>query len=352
MNMPSAHPDNKTRDKDHGASGINAINKITLQTGGQAPDDQKVAAQVVGITGIVAVVIGLALIFTGYPTWGVILVIAAFILMGIAVVVALKAASKPQQQALAPIAPTIAIPVRQITHRWSRIVPKQPVEPEDLLRGFITPLDDLRTTVIDVVNGYRKNKTKIEKSLVRSNIFLPRADLVEDYCEPVELFIPRFLQSNMGNFPDRNIVFRSHEGLTGRTFSLGQAYGAKAEPIAGGQLEWSAVKLFPDDDPAFEEWDHFELNRKQRSMIEPRIRWIVSLPILLQGTDPKQATVGVLNVDGLDHTLSNDEMNAIAKALADRVKQFAGELAKLPMCRISIEVESLLGVADSGGHHP
>jgi hypothetical protein len=77
-------------------------------------------------------------------------------------------------------------------------------------------------------------------------------------------------------------------------------------------------------------------------MIEKRIRWIVSIPIHHAHTDPKDTTMGVLNVDGLDHLLEDEEMQAAAKAMQDRISQFANMLEKLPMSKITLTVEDVL----------
>jgi len=334
----------KTRqERDHESSAINAIKQMT-GPGGQEPSNQRVAAQVVGVAGVVSLVIGLALIPAGQAVLAVVLVGLAFVLMGVALVVALKAASKTHRQE--PSTRTEAEPQRAISHQWSRIIPKQPItDADNQLMPLKTRLDDLRTTVADRIDGLRKGMKApdIGKTLIRCNIFLSRPDRLQVYCEPIQLFIPPYLHSNMDNDPDRHIEFRSHEGVTGRTFTLGEAYGAKAVPgpESNDPLLWSAVRLFPDKTPVEVNWGEFVLTKKQIEQINIRIRWIISLPIFPEGSDAKKTTMAVLNVDGLDHELSDEEMDSVARALEGRVRQIARELENLPMCRIAIDVEDL-----------
>jgi hypothetical protein len=320
--MSTVSPSNHSNKKDHGALGVGAIQKMVDLIGEQASEGQRVAVLVVGVAGVISLVVGLALIPAKQPVLAVVLVALAFLLMAVALIVALLAVSKSSQQA--PSTPVEHAPQRHITHQWSRMVPRQKIYPEYKLREFKKPLEDLRGVVEDAIARHRRRGSpKITRDLIRSNIFLARPDRTEVYCEPIQLFIPSQLHSNMDypGCPDRYIVFRGHEGLTGRTFTLGEAFGARAQPNGSGGLDWSAVKL--TNPPIVEDWNSFELTKQQQDMIEKRIRWIVSIPIHHAHTDPKDTTMGVLNVDGLDHLLEDEEMQAAAKAMQDRISQFA-----------------------------
>src|SRR5262245_51345977 len=136
--MPPGGPNDDGKKPDHTGAGIGAIQKMTTQTGGPAPENQRIAALVVGVAGVIGLIIGVAMIVAGQAGWGAALVIVVCVLMAIALFVALAAAkhSAPQQAG----APTAA----RVTHRWFRRLPKQPIDPESRLMQFKKPLEDLR----------------------------------------------------------------------------------------------------------------------------------------------------------------------------------------------------------------
>ena len=150
--------------------------------------------------------------------------------------------------------------------------------------------------------------------------------------------IPKKLHNNMSGFKDRDIRILPHEGLTGRTFTLGEACGAKAT-LEDGKLNWSKVDLFPSR-PTSDEWERFTLSEEQNALIETRLRWIVSFPLRHEGQG-RDKTFAVLNIDGIDDDMPEDDMRSLAGAIEPSAETFAAGLAALPKVRITIRVEDV-----------
>ena len=90
--MPDIPPKNEHSSEDHVAlAGVRAIGEMARQTVVLAPENQRVAALVVGVAGVIALLVGLALVPTGQVVWVVILVGLAFLLMAGALLAALHA---------------------------------------------------------------------------------------------------------------------------------------------------------------------------------------------------------------------------------------------------------------------
>lgn len=225
------------------------------------------------------------------------------------------------------------------TPAWSRVVPQIPIK-EDTLKRLNVPLTNLRSKALVKILQFRKEKENpIEDRQVRINVFLASTERVKKYGEVCGLFISKFLHDKMEGHKDRDVTFRPHEGLSGRTFTLGEACGARAKPNVDGELEWRPVPVFTHK-VREEDWREFSLSKEQVTQINSKLRWIVSFPLQSEAGEPDK-TIGVLNVDGLEHDLDDKEMNELALTLDESVKDFARQLSQVPMCRVTIQVEDL-----------
>jgi hypothetical protein len=136
--------------------------------------------------------------------------------------------------------------------------------------------------------------------------------------------MPEGLRLGMKGHPDENISFRPWQGLTGRVF------------MEQTDLKFAKTTASPDGRELFDE--RFELTAEQIRSLDPRLRWIVSFPLAIPDGSTRKAA-GVLNVDGSDHQLSDDDLGLLWGELSPRVAKFADQLALLPKVRVKILTE-------------
>jgi hypothetical protein len=318
---------------------IDGHKTITLRALDVIPQSQRYAVYVLW-TIVVLTVIG-GIIFRA-STSGLVLFLVAFVTIIISFFVLNKEANTSPEQLGQLTAGQVSGPT------WARVVPKMPISPPEKLNQFQISLRELRNLAVTKLNEERNKLNEARKKgdpgqiaseSVRLNVFMVNTDRVAEFGEVCGLFIPKQMHDNMDNFPDRNVRFRPHEGLTGRTFTLGEASGANAASDASGKLAWKRFNLFPQR-PGSDEWDKFNLSEEQIAAIDQKLRWIVSFPLRYDGTGSDK-TFAVLNIDGLDNKLTGDEMRLLAANIEPNVNKFAAELGTLPKVRIAIRVEDV-----------
>jgi hypothetical protein len=275
--------------------------------------------------------------FLGNLTYGFVVVLVTFvsiILAVLAVFLLNKAAKTSPEQLKKLVGSQVSAP------SWARLVPKVPISPPEKLGDFQLSVRQNRTTAVTLLNEVRKKagRAEIDPQHVRANVFLAKTDQMQESGALV-LIIPRQMHDNMSNFKDRDIKILPHEGLTGRTFTLGEACGATAILDGAGKLNWSKVALFPTR-PSSDEWERFTLSEEQNALIGSRLRWIVSFPLKYDG-EGHDKTFGVLNIDGIDDQLTVDDMRSLAGSIEPNVAAFAKQLGELPKVRITIRVEDV-----------
>jgi hypothetical protein len=254
--------------------------------------------------------------------------------------------SGPSGLSLTPGGAKAAISTGQAWPSWTRVVPKIPIKPPSKLSEFNTLLAEIRDAAVGKIRELRSDKDNlIDKQHVRVNVFLAGTDTVEEYGEVCGLFIPKRLHVGMEDESERGIVFRPNEGVTGRVFTLGKPFGAKAVPTGKG-LDWIPVPLIDEGEDLDKQ--KFLLRESHVKLIHKQLRWIISFPLKAEVGGPEK-TMGVLNVDGLEHPLDDPEMKELARYLTNRVDRLAAEIVKLPKVKITIVVEDVIDVGEA---HP
>jgi hypothetical protein len=313
---------------------LDADKAVTLRVIDLIPKEQLLQVFLWWLLSLFVIFAGGGFLWKGYATFG--FVIVAMGVAGIitaALIPALRGNPMTAKDFGNAIAPQVSGP------SWSRVVPKLPI-PEKKLDDFQTNLKLMRGNAVIFLNEYRKGRSKpeLDANLVRLNVFLVSTEHVAK-GEVCGLEIPDKMQVNMNNSPDRHINFRPHEGLTGRTFTLGETGGVHGSIDAQGRLTWERADIFPDR-PGSDEWEQFSLSDEQKALIGTRPRWIVSFPLHYPG-DEADKTFGVLNIDGLDESLDLDEMRNLAQRIEPAIGAFTSQLAALPKVRIAIRVEDV-----------
>ncbi len=308
---------------------------ITVKALDVIPHGARLTVYVLWTISALAAVTGIVFVVAGNQTFGFVIILVAFVSIMFSVYLQNKSTRTSPEQLGELARGQVSGP------SWARVVPKVPIAPPEKLDGFQLSLRQIRTTAIAQLNEARKKagRFEIDSTHVRINVFLVHTDNMADSGVLV-LIIPRRLNDNMTNFRDRDIRILPHEGLTGRTFTLGEACGATAVPDATSRLNWSKVNLFPAR-PSSDEWDRFTLSEEQNALIDIRLRWIISFPLRYEGQG-REKTFAVLNIDGIEDDLPIDDMRSLAGNIEPSVTAFAASMAVLPKVRITIRVEDVL----------
>jgi hypothetical protein len=86
--------------------------------------------------------------------------------------------------------------------------------------------------------------------------------------------------------------------------------------------------------------DDYQLSKQQESVIHPDLKWVISFPLKVSDGET-QRTMGVLNVDGLAHDLTKEQIDALGGAVVMKVYAFSLKLDTLSKSRVSITVEDI-----------
>ena len=149
--------------------------------------------------------------------------------------------------------------------RWARFI-AYPQLPADHLRVV--------RTLVQQIRALAAAELELDPALVRANVFVP---------EGGTLRMLRGAWDNMTHAPEHDIVLRLDHGSTGRAFTDGTPFSIRRK--ARG-------------------WTAGVLPGPQQARLDPRLQWVLSLPIGRIVTDDgvtiARDIIGVLNVDGLD----------------------------------------------------
>lgn len=149
--------------------------------------------------------------------------------------------------------------------RWARFI-AYPRLPEDHLRRVRMLVQQLRALAAD--------RLGVDAALVRANVFAPSANAL------------RMIQGawdNMNWAPEHDIALDYDHGSTGRAFTDGTPFSIRRRGAS---------------------WTAGILPGPQQALLDPRLQWVLSLPIgrieLGARVAVARDVVGVLNIDGLD----------------------------------------------------
>jgi hypothetical protein len=295
--------------------GAKALREITLKALEGSPAWLKGFIFIPALAGLITFILGVVLAVRGQDAYAFGLVLAALVFFGVESFLVYRTVSRVLMQAQEQ-------PIRPIgSHAvWSRVVPKWPL-PSDKVDELAAELENIRNHAFLWLQSSQCAQA-LQANEVRANVFLP------DYTKPspgdaCTLVMPDRLRVGMDGDPDEHISFRPLQGLTGLVFAR------KGRKFA---------KTFETSEGAHEFEDYYQLTEKQKQMIHPGLRWIVSFPLSVPG-DRMSNAMGVLNVDGLNHQLSNNDLKLLWGELSTRVADFAGQLAHTPKVRITISLE-------------
>lgn len=149
--------------------------------------------------------------------------------------------------------------------KWARFL-AYPQLPPDHLRRVRTLLQQIRAVAAD--------RLEVDAGLVRANLFVPNANVLR---------MVRGAWDNMRWAPEHELELELDHGSTGRAYTDGTPFSIRRRGAG---------------------WTAGTLPGPQQERLEPRLQWVLSLPIgrIVRHEDIAVASevVGVLNVDGLD----------------------------------------------------
>ena len=204
---------------------------------------------------------------------------------------------------------------------WTRLVPKLPMS-EDTLAEFQRGLETVRGRACAFIQ-VELGVGQVQLAQVRANVFLPDTDELGSggFCS---LHMPKGLQVGMTSSKELAIRFWPGQGLTGVVFKT--------------QTPQAATFTDATDAADGDRHDEFELTREQKNRVHPELKWIVSCPLKVQDGD-KTRTMGVLNVDGLEWELTDEQIQRLMSVVVVEVCTLTGLLMKLPKRRVAVFVE-------------
>lgn len=205
---------------------------------------------------------------------------------------------------------------------WQRVVPNWDCFSEDNIEEIRSELDNIRRHAFARLT---QKDQKVNPDHLRANIFCPYYSGVAATSGNVcELRLVEALSVNMKGHSDRKISFRPNQGLTGKVFVEQKAkFGAAIEKE--GAYTWE---------------DEYELTPELEKTVHDDLRWIVSFPLQLEDDGAKR-TFAVLNIDGLETTLSPEILEDLTNVLLTLVAPITDKMSKLDMVRVSISLEEV-----------
>lgn len=286
-----------------------AISSVILAGMRGGPSWAKVLLAMFGVAAIVAVVVSSFLMAGDEPNLAFWVFAIASVFFMLALLVLLRLAVT--DGALPPAG----------TRLWSRWMPRQPLQPTNIVKELGRRLEDLRN---DTVVWLQENVDEsIASRQVRAHVF------VVDYEAAVqagvgELFMPNGLRVGMKGHPDEHIRFWPGEGVTGATYTRQSPQKTRVTWLREGEFTFS---------------EGYEFRGQHGRMIHPDLRWIVTFPLLAAVKDEEQEALGVLGVHGLGFDLTDEQLGLLWGHLFSRVLLVATGVAKLRRVRLTVIVE-------------
>lgn len=160
-------------------------------------------------------------------------------------------------------------------------------------------LEQARLLVWENLN---QKKAALQDNQVRANIFFPDYENTGSHPPEFILKIRPGMHINM-NEPEVGITLGPGQGLTGQVFRTGEPRVAQRQPSS--ETGWDEV---------------YQITPELASIIHPDLKWIVSMP--LKGGDGK--SIGVMNIDGLRHQFSVDDLYECSRKLTQSAIVMAG----------------------------
>jgi hypothetical protein len=161
---------------------------------------------------------------------------------------------------------------------------------------------------------------------IRANIFLLARIQGGASDGQWKLVIQPDFAINMNHPGERQLQFAVGQGATGVAYRDGTYQLTRRKPSPKGR------------------WDlKFKMTPELDAIVEPRLKWIISFPLLMPNTTGD--AVGVLNIDGLNDVADDDVLNKLATSIRGKVDTIGETLSLQPATCIGFDQ---IGVLENG----
>lgn len=204
---------------------------------------------------------------------------------------------------------------------WTRLVPKLPMS-DDTTSDLFDRLNAVRNRAFEAIQQ-DLGLTDVQLCQVRANIFLPDIAKLPTWgvCS---LYIPEGLHVGMDSPAEQQIRFWPSQGLTGTVFTSQRPELARFESTTDAESrDWHG---------------RYDLTDDQRERVHLDLKWIISFPLKVQDGD-RQRTIGVFNVDGLQHELTDEQLRALMGSITNEIMKLTAVLNRHAKRRVAIIVE-------------
>jgi len=189
-----------------------------------------------------------------------------------------------------------------------RQVPTYP--PDERVRHAIRgALNEIRSDAFDQI---AVKSPGLKDAEIRANIFLLAKIQGGKSDGKWKLVIHKDFAINMNLPAERQLQFAIGQGSTGIAYRDGN-YMLTRRLRSPKNGDWELK---------------FQMTPELEAQIEPRLKWIVSFPLLRLNTTSE--AVGVLNIDGLNDVPDDDVLNKLATSVREKVDDIAKALSLQP----------------------
>jgi hypothetical protein len=137
---------------------------------------------------------------------------------------------------------------------------------------------------------------------------------------------------------DRDIVFHPQQGLVGKVFCHQHACGAITREAGNGRrIDWDPVHV--ESGPGSED-GKFVLSPEQQDLLGVNPKWIIGFPLKIQDGDI-QSTVGVLNIDGVQHFIDCETLKRLFIDTARKAFEISAKFSDISKKRLVITTEEV-----------
>lgn len=274
-----------------------------------APAWARVLLAMIGVAAIVAVAASTALMAAGQGKLAFWVLVLAYVFFCLALGVLLRLA--------------LALVTLGSQVLWSRTMPRQPLDRGDEYQTIAQKIEDLRNRALIWVE---EHGVAVTIEMVRGHLFLP--DYGQAATDGVcELFMPAEFTTGK-----ELLRLRPGDGVAGFTYST----------------EQPQVVCIPLKDGTPQMPKQYRYTADQLEVRPAGLRWVLTFPLKLppQKAQKSGSTIGVLTLTGLSHELTEDQLNGLVGHLLAHVIAFAALVGKLPLVRLSVEVQEVQNNSD------
>jgi hypothetical protein len=255
-----------------------------------------------------------ALAMKGGDTWQKLIVYLCYAISGLGIlVICLPPYETPKQLGclaiiVVPLCSAVFFVFIRYRHLLGEQKPQAPIPPTSPTNIKLS--STTRDAMFEVLQAARHlvwdqlhvKQAALQENQVRANIFFPD---YQSAGKPKRAFVLKIrpgLHIDMTE-PELGITLAPGQGLTGHVFQTGEPTVAQRQPAV--EAGWD---------------ERYQITPELAAIIHPKLKWIISMP--LKGAEGKP--IGVMNIDGLTHQFTVDDLYECSRKLTQSAIFMAG----------------------------